>query len=362
MMGERISCIINEKIEREVRGLRRQLTVLSTWSKATISLDELSELFYEKGQSYEQLAAIILEMEYKQLLEPVKAAGRTTRNPSLAFRYRIVKAHILGDFQTELHQYNQQFHSAIRLDSYYTSRQERFASDLPFLEKIDRYIKEHGFPEESVPAPERSAELVGDEKWIDENGGKELLERIRLWDRLQIVPVSDPLMLAVNPKVLQERTQYHLIVENKTTYQALLPTLRETGFSSLIYGSGNKIVKSIEQFEWQLPMDEAEHTIYYFGDIDRSGFTIWHSLTKRRRVLPAVPFYEACLTKEPFVGKMNQRKDREAVEAFVAQWAGGKRIEQLLEDGKYYPQEILTSVELRKIWREWSWRLLNGMV
>jgi len=70
----------------------------------------------------------------------------------------------------------------------------------------------------------------------------------------------------------------------------------------------------------------------------------------------------ACLTKEPFVGKMNQRKDREAVEAFVAQWAGGKRIEQLLEDGKYYPQEILTSVELRKIWREWSWRLLNGMV
>jgi len=111
----------------------------------------------------------------------------------------------------------------------------------------------------------------------------------------KIVPVSDPLMLAVNPKVLQERTQYHLIVENKTTYQALLPTLRETGFSSLIYGSGNKIVKSIEQFEWQLPMDEAEHTIYYFGDIDRSGFTIWHSLTKRRRVLPAVPFYEGVL-------------------------------------------------------------------
>lgn len=344
-------------------GMEREIKQLSTWTKATISLDELLELFHKRGQSYEQIATVILKLEDDRLLQPVKAAGRTTRHPSIAYRYRIEKAPILREFHTLLHHYNQQFHSTIRLDSYYTEKRAQFETDLPYLKKLDSYIKTNGFPEEPVPAPERSVELVGDEKWIDEKGGRELLERVGLWNMLAIIPVSDPLMFAVHRKMLDNETQYHLIVENKTTYQALLPILCETCFSTLIYGAGNKIVKSIEQFEWQLPIDKSvQHTFYYFGDIDRSGITIWHSLTKRHQVSLAVPFYRACLEKEPLTGKTNQRKDIEAVRDFMTEWAEGKRVEGLLESGMYYPQEILTSYELRNIWGEWSWYLLNKKV
>lgn len=341
----------------------RYIKLLSTWSKSTISLDDLLTLFYQSGQSYEQMADIILQLENKKLLQSMKSAGRTTRHPPLAYRYRIDKAQILQEFHTLLHHYNQQFHSAIRLDSYYTADRSQFETDLPYLKKLDCYLKTKGFPEELVPAPERSVELVGDEKWIDEKGGQELLERVGLWDRLAIVPVSDPLMFAVNRNVLHNETQYHLIVENKTTYQALLPQLVETNFSTLIYGAGNKIVKSIEQFDWQLSTeDSVQHRLYYFGDIDRAGINIWHLLKTQRQVLLAIPFYKACLVKTPLNGKVNQRKDREALNAFVKEWKEGHPVEGLLENGQYYPQEILTSTELRHIWRDWSWHLLNGKV
>ena len=134
-----------------------------------------------------------------------------------------MKVAVKENVHAELHTYNQRFHTAIRLDRYYALPVEMFQQDLPFLEQLDSYLKENHLPEELVPAPERSAELVGDEKWIDERGGRELLERVQLWEFLNIIPVSDPLMMAVNVKTLHQPSQVHLIVENKTTYQALLP-------------------------------------------------------------------------------------------------------------------------------------------
>lgn len=333
---------------------------LVLWSKVTITLEELSALFHKNGKSFEELAADILKLEDDCILQPVKAAGQTTRTPSIAYRYRINKSKLQADLHVELHRYTSQFHNAIRLDHYYSLSPEIFMNDLPFIERIQTYLTEFGLPQESVPAPERSAELVGDEKWIDEGGGRGVLERIELWNTMKIVPVSDPLMMAFNIKTIMNSKKYHLIVENKTTYQGLLPALSETIFSTLIYGSGNKIVKSIEQFDWQFPDQNASHTIYYFGDIDKSGVAIWNSLNKKRKVILATPFYEACLSKSPFKGKINQRKDKEAIENFVLAMPNGEKIVSLFEEENYYPQESLKSAELRKIWREWSWNLMNG--
>src|SRR5699024_7116807 len=107
----------------------------------------------------------------------------------------------------------------------------------------------------------------------------------------------------------------HLIVENKTTYQALLPVLTQTEFSTLIYGSGYKIVKSIENVDHQLPL-QGKQRFYYFGDLDRAGITIWNNLNHRKPAVPAYPFYHACLQKTAVPGKTNQRPDPKALQAF----------------------------------------------
>jgi hypothetical protein len=332
--------------------------LLATFSKKTISLDELEQLMKPLIDTYEQFSETVLQLEKENILIMVKSKGRTTRTPSLAFYYRIDKSILVEDYHKELQRYRTKLHPSINMDEYFRADPSIWQHDLPMIKKVDDYLKRFAFPTEPVPAPERSFELVGDEKWITEGGGKELLERLGLFEKLQIMPVSEPLMMAINPRKMNDTHQLHLIVENKTTYQGLLPALKETVFSTLIYGSGKKVISSIEQFSMQYPVD-AHHHFYYFGDIDREGISIWYSLTKKQPVSLALPFYRACLQKDAVAGKEYQKERAEALEAFLRFFTAEEQsqLKSLFENGMYYPQEIIKTHELQQIWREWNWTI-----
>ncbi|MDF0725476.1 DUF2220 family protein [Cytobacillus sp. S13-E01] len=330
--------------------------ILATFQKKTIGLSELEGIMKPFFHTYEEFSQLVLLFEEAGILVMVKSKGRTTRTPALAFQYRIQKSLLVSDYHKELQHYRGVLHPSINLDEYYQKDPSVWKQDLTFINKIHQYLQQNAFPIEQVPAPERSYELVGDEKWIVEKGGKEMLERIGLFGLLQIIPVSEPLMFAINPQKLNDKTQFHLIVENKTTYQGLLPALVETAFSTLIYGSGKAVIKSIEQFSMQYPI-AANHLFFYFGDVDREGISIWHSLTKRQLAILALPFYQACLQKEAATGKEYQLERREAQDEFLRFFTNEEQnhISSILDNGKYYPQEILKTKELQQIWRESNW-------
>lgn len=330
---------------------------LLQYKKKTIFLTDLEKMVGKQPLRYVTFAEEILKLEEEDILQMVKAKGRNRNTPSLAYQYRINRALLNKDYHAELHRHRFKFDHSMNLDAYFSLDETTWTNDLPYLEKINTYITENGFPEAEAPAPERSFELVGDEKWLVEGQGSEVLARIDLWEKFKIMPVSDPLMFAVHPALINQETHLHLIVENKTTYQALLPILTNTVFTTLIYGSGNKITKSIENFPNQLPI-EGRHTFYYFGDIDQSGITIWHSLNIRREVLPATPFYQACLQKNAAFGKTNQRPNEKALEEFLQFFPATvkEKIRKLLADGAYYPQEVLKTSELQAIWEGAAWR------
>lgn len=330
---------------------------LQTYKKATVSLYDLESVFHGDALSYEEFASIILELEKQGHLEIVKSKGRNGKPLSLAYQYKIIKTSLKDSYRQKLHQYRLQLHHLIKIDHYFALESNVWDRDLYYLQKIDNYLRNNPLPEEPVPAPERSFELVGDEKWITEKQGKECLERIGLWEVCKIIPVADPLMLAINPNTFSHREHIHLIVENKTTYQALLTTLPLTSFTTLIYGSGKKIIKSIELFDHQLPIKNAHHTFYYFGDIDHEGVSIWHSLGKKSEIKLALPFYQECLKRTYAHGKQKQRRNEEALTTFLQYFTPLEQqtIISMLDDGGYIPQEVLKSGELQKIWRNALW-------
>ncbi|ERI08896.1 Wadjet anti-phage system protein JetD domain-containing protein [Aneurinibacillus aneurinilyticus] len=336
--------------------------LLSIYPKRTITLTQLEELMKPYIDTYGEFSNIILNLESEEVLGMVKSKGRTTRTPSLALQYRIDKRLLATNHHMALQRFRNVLHPSINIDAYYRKDPSIWQSDLPYIQKVDEYIKKYSFPTEKVPAPERSFELVGDEKWVVEKRGKELLEQIGVFDKLNIIPVSEPLMFAINPTNIQNTTQLHLIVENKTTYQGLLPALVEAEFSTLIYGCGKSVIKSIEQFSIQYPLN-AHHQFFYFGDIDREGLLIWHSLTKRQPTYLALPFYRACLEKTAVEGKEYQRESEEAQNLFLSFFLPEEqdKIRKLLAEGKYYPQETLKTEELQKIWRESDWKALISM-
>ncbi|MFZ3587706.1 Wadjet anti-phage system protein JetD domain-containing protein [Bacillus sp. DJP31] len=308
--------------------------------------------------SYIDFANVILEFENEKVLTRVKSHGENGKNPSLAFSYRINKSALLGDIQETIKLARLALHPAIYIESYFQLPEEVWERDFCYIQKVDQYIKTFNLPTESVPAPERSYELVEDEKWITEGGGEEVLHRIKLWNKLLILPVSDPLMLAFNPLLMHKNEHLHLIVENKTTYQALLPALSDSGFTSLIYGCGKKIIKSIEHFHYQLPLEASDHVFYYFGDLDHEGITIWNSLSRKIKVTPALAFYLECLKRPYAYGKQNQRPNIETLSFFLPHFQNNEQeqIQNLLQEGGYYPQEILKTKELQDIWRNASWK------
>lgn len=71
-----------------------------------------------------------------------------------------------------------------------------------------------------------------------------------------------------------------------------------------------------------------------------------------------MPFYQACLAKQPVTGKDYQRQFIQAQDEFIRLFSETEqeRIKMIFQQGKYYPQEILKSKELQEIWEGSDWK------
>ena len=332
------------------------LSFLQDRKKKTILLSELERLV--GGQiSYEDFALLINELVQRGILTAVKQQGYNQKTIPLANAYRIVHSKIPADYLQEIERLHFILDPLIKLEAYYSLSASEWSNDLPYILLLNDFLKKQGSPANEATAPERSYALVGDEKWIDEKGGKKLLERVGLWAAMNITYLPDPLMLAVNQLARREETSLHLVVENKTAFHALLTYLPDTNFYGLIYGAGWKITADIFMLDKQLGLKNHKPCIYYFGDLDYEGISIWHTLNMRYPALPALPFYCALLSQPAARGKENQVCNEEALAHFLTYFPAPdqERIRDILSNGGYYPQEALSRTELGAIWRNTSW-------
>ncbi|WP_225999419.1 Wadjet anti-phage system protein JetD domain-containing protein [Paenibacillus sp. BJ-4] len=339
----------------ESEDIRRQLlSHIQSYKKSTILLEELAAFMSGHDVNYPSFAETILQLEEMQILVGVKAHGRNGKRPALAYQYKIRRVFMRQGHLQRIQQHSAQFHPSINLDWYYGQSEDTWNKDLTYIERIHHFLAMHGLPVSEVPAPERSYQLTGDEKWITDGGGRVVLERLGLWSKMLIKPVSDPLMWAFNPSLETSQSyQSHLIIENKTTFQALLTGLSTLPFSTLIFGSGWKIVGNLEMFHLQYPVQDVQHTFYYFGDLDWEGIRIWHALQVKHMVKLAVEFYLACLEHKGVPGKLNQIRSEAdlATCRTVLPEAAGEQLENMLRNGQYIPQEVLGREQLLAIGR-----------
>lgn len=328
---------------------------LKNTKKAHIYLHEL-ESAIPPDYSYQIFASALLSLIHTGWLKPVKASGTNGKIPELAYKYKIEHTEIKQGFFEDIRRFWLTAHPTLVIDDYFKGTEAEWERDKPFLQKISQHLTAHGLPKTEAAPAERSYALVGDEKWLQEQNGTALLKKIGLYDLMLIQGTHDPLMLAVNPRCFSMPVHRHLIVENKATYEALLPALTDVPFTSLIYGAGNKITGNIIYLPRQLPLS-GEHRMYYFGDLDYEGITIWYRLTQRLSVQPATAFYEALLERPYTTGKHHQSRNEHAWLAFRKMFSSPmqRKMNTMFTNKGYYPQEALSAVELQAIWRMQSW-------
>lgn len=331
------------------------ISYLKSYKNSTISLSNLENLF-SGDTPYDRFAADIKEIIYTGILEEINPKHNNGKSIPLAYKFKINRYNLRSKLVEEIKRMRLQIEKEIDLEGYLNLDEDTWQRDLPYIKKVNEYIARQRIPEKFATPQERSFDITGDEKWIDEKGGRKLLERLKIWDKLKIESAGEPLMLAVNPHMFSKKEHIHLIVENKATFYALIDNLRDTACTSLIFGSGWKIVSNIYMLDEQMG-HIGNHKLYYFGDLDREGISIWSSLNERVQSNPAVEFYRELLKKPCSMGKENQVENKKALEKFLKFFTDeeGEYIKTLLGSGEYYPQEGLNKDELKDVWRNASW-------
>lgn len=273
-------------------------------------------------------------------------------------KFRINRRKLQADFWEEINKRQLSLPKEIDLGCYFKSSTNVWKKEQKWLDYLAAYLSQSGLPEKEASIWERSYEISGNEKWISRGGGKGFLKKVGIYDKLKIVEIAEPLMFALNPQRINDGICYHLIIENKTTFDALAGILPETDFLTLIYGAGKGFLNGINNLEKQLHLSDRQHKLYYFGDLDWEGITIWHILNKRRSTSLALPLYQALLRKNPATGKEQQRKDLTAYQHFLSCLPSEEQqlLVKLLDGGYCCPQEALSTEELQEIGRKTAWK------
>ena len=325
---------------------------LSDRRRKTVSLDELQQCCC--SMEYEDFWRMVQQMEADAVLQPVRASGQDFGG--LSRKYRVFTGRLFSAGTDQIQQDIQQDGMSSRLDFswYYRQPIGCWQQDRPFLQRLSRYIRQRYGASEPVSVQQRSYEIFGDEKFLLERG-RALLSHVGISEMdLGIGGQPDPLMMAVNPPGLAPLVCQHLAVENKAAYYGLFPCLDGSGFASLIFGSGWKLVGNLSGLPQQCGRTRARHVVWYFGDFDWEGLSIWHALSAVDGidVRLAVPFYAALLPHAAASGKAYQQKNSAALEAFCTHFTPDMawQWQDILQRKRYYPQETLRLDELRQGW------------
>jgi len=347
--------------------MRSQIeTYLSEMSSKTMSTADLQEWTrhtlgneYVSSGGYIVFAQTLCQLCDEGLLSPVKASGFNERKPKLYNRYRKVSEVLDLESQRKLNTFDP------RIDtSKYYAHPTYYAQDLHALVALDQFYKDSSqvttltFP---YALNERSFQIFRDEKFLASPEGHAFLQRINLnEDKLNTYRTPEPFFYVDYRQSWRRDTEpiSVLIIENKDTFFTLkkcwmenTPSLAGIPFQLLVYGEGRKITGSFSFIDEISGLSQQSVQCYYFGDLDREGIDIYGTLAAsfpEAKILPMITLYEKLIElyggQAPAVRDKKQRLRAEYLTLFLRFFPRevAEQIVELLENGKYIPQEGLS--------------------
>lgn len=344
--------IIMKNVLRQIVAEQKQKTVL---------LSKLEKnLKHQLGDNigpflYRELADEILRMEEEGLIEPIKSAKIYPRDIRVKDRYKKMTKSYL-DEEALRNDLLTNYHTKIS-GLYYLKNLREFQREKSKIEKISQFLESVTCDEPYLSANERSFELFHDEKYLNEQSGKNLLSNLCLTlDDLYCFETFEPF---IHIGQATKENENILIVENLDTFYSLMKLYLEgmrswngIEFSMIIYGEGNKITKSFAHLD-ELGVPEATK-IYYFGDFDREGINIYYRIANRsnRPVKAMNMFYKKMYKRRSNKKSVKKQylNERALVHFFEENaFEEENEMKDYLIQGQYIPQEAVNIEVLRRM-------------
>jgi len=326
--------------------------LVSNLGKKKVTLDELIKI--NRIEDYSKLIDYIKENIERGKFKPIKTSKLNGKKPALYNAYKIVTNQ--PDYKEYLDELKFKIHSSLKID-YYLHNPEKYIDDRNYILALSIFFESREeFLNDALSMNERSFEIWGREKFLQKGSGKRILKNLGLsLESLNIYETTEPLAYYSHHK---NTSQNILIIENKDTFYSMRRNLLKGNSSilglpigTLIYGGGKGIHRSFQDFTFCVEpyLNHKSNTFLYFGDLDYEGIIIFESLQKLFQhdmiITPFKKGYEymlkkAVLNKLPDT-KLGQNKNIGNI--FLNTFAENEKnlIIQILNSGKYIPQEIL---------------------
>ncbi len=335
--------------------------LLLNYGKKTITLEDIKNIIkidiMDEKNAYEQISKMIVD----EIIEPIKASGMNGNfSYPLYKKYRIlVKEEADKGTIDEI----KTLHPLLLKSGYLSSHPLEFQRNRAVIEGMSIYL--FGDNDETfVSRKERSFELFGHEKTLDDSMVKALLHKLQITEsELRFYDTPEYCFHDYIP--VRKEHMVLLICENKDIWFNIRRRMFEDGIRSLfgieidgvVYGEGNKVSDRTGALEEYVKfMGNPDVKFFYWGDIDREGFDIFRrtkDANGRLDISLFVPGYRKMIERARNIeieDSPSSKKQGMHFDDLTNVFSGSEQkfIADIFENNKLIPQEII------------SYKYLNG--
>ena len=251
------------------------------YGRKNIAIEDLAAILKLNTCDVKGLYDLVAELNTKGFLEPVKTSG-TNGNIKypLHKRYRITLEE--DDTSSVIVDQIGFLHPMLLKSGYLSSHPKEYERNKFVIDKLNWYLfsRELG---ELVSRKERSFEIFGREKVLDDSAVKTLLRNLMLTES-ELCFYDTPEYCFHDYIPERKSSLVLLICENKDIWFNIRRCMFEKNYRSLfgvkidgvVYGNGNKVSqKKGALIEYVKFMGNPSVKFLYWGDIDREGFDIY---------------------------------------------------------------------------------------
>ena len=334
---------------------------LLEFGKKSITIEELASLLRIDVTDIKKVFSCVENLMGDSIIEPIKASGK---NGNITYplykKYRILLKNEVNDEDIAK---IKRLHPILQKSGYLISHPNVFHENEELIVAINQFFFQKG-NDEFVSRKERSFELFGREKVLDDKAVKSMLKSLEIGEaNLRFYDTPEYCFHDYIPVRKQQMTL--LICENKDIWFNIRRCMFEDNYKSLfgvaidgvVYGSGNKVSqKQGALVEYVKFMGNPDVKFLYWGDIDREGFDIFRRTKAVNLSLDIdlfLPGYQQMISKACDIeleDSPSSKKDGMSFEDLLIPFTPDERnfLNQVLENNKLIPQEIISYKFLRE--------------
>ena len=334
---------------------------LQRFGKRTITLEELSSVTNTVSSDVRNLYTRIQEVCELGYIEPVKNSGK---NGNISYplykKYRIL---VKEEADNETIDEIRKLHPLLLRSGYLSANPLEFQKNRAVIECLSAYLfgdKDVTF----ISRKERSFEIFGHEKTLDDSIVKTLLRKLQITES-ELGFYDTPEYCFHDYIPVRKEHMMLLICENKDIWFNIRRRMFEDGVKGLfgiaidgvVYGEGNKVSDRTGALEEYVKfMGEPDVKFLYWGDIDREGFDIFRrtkDANDRLDISLFVPGYKKMIERAKNIeleDSPSSKKQGMRFDDLINEFSDDERnfLTDIFDNNKLIPQEIISYKYLKE--------------